>query len=213
MEGAADRFMKEFRERAESYIDGHGGGGSGLRSGELGTLAFAFVVVLAICVGVPLVICVIVGRAIEPGADLAFTVVASAVLALAGVAAFDHNKRLDLRYAGFRKDKKLKAMVREMLADDEFAGSVKRAKVGDLAAERAAAAQRRNVVLRRVWKVAVFVFIAVLAFGLAWTPSISGFTLTVWWALVPLAVFIAFEAANCANERQGAFYDFATTIL
>lgn len=208
----AEAFLDEFRQKAEGYIDGHGSK-RGMASGELGTLAFAFVVMLAISVGVPLVICVIVGRTVAWGPEMAFSLGSSVVLALVGVACFDHNKRLELRYDPFRKNKKLKGLVREMCASDAYRDTVKRAEVADLAEEGLERAQRTNKHLRRVWKVSFFVFVAVLSFGLAWAPQIGSFTLSVYWAAVPLAVFAVFELANCANERRGAFYDFAGTIL
>lgn len=207
-----ERFLQEFREQAESYIDERGSG-KRFFEGEISTLAFAFAVAFLICALVPIVICFLVKHTVAVNADLAFVVAASAVLAVVGVLAFDHDKRLEFRYAGFRKSKKLRANVHQALAEKPYKGELKRVEVAQLAQERLEGLQKRQKTLQRLWKVMFFFFVALMAFGLSMTHAIVGFMPAVWWALVPFALYVVFQVANCRNERDLAFYDFATTIL
>lgn len=207
-----DRFLEEFRGKAEGYIDERQTGRK-LFEGELGTLAFAFVIAFMICALVPLVICYLVKHTVTVDADFWFVIISSALLALLGVFAFDHDKRLEFRYSKYKKNKKLKALVREGLETPPYKGELKRVNVARLADERLEKLQKREKHLSRGWKIAFFFFVAFLAFGLSMTHAIVGFMPMVWWAIVPFAVYVVFQVLNMRNEKDLAFYDFASTIL
>lgn len=203
--------MSDYRSAIDSYVTANGGGAHiGARSAK--SLALAFAVMALIGIAVPLAVRRFIRGQGIPADSALFIVVASVAVALVGVVLFAIGWSRAQRYAGCSHSK-ARQIARDLLSAGDYGEGFKRDTARDYARGEFERIQKAHRAFGYIWKIAYFCFIALMTFALAADLTFGGFTLTVWSSLVPAAVFVAFDAASCANQGRRSFYGLAAESL
>lgn len=208
----AEAFLKDYKREVDRYVDEELGGG--YASGPKRTLSLlkAGVVILALTLLVPLVIAFFVRGGLFWDSSIVAVIVLSAVLATGGVVAFSANKKSAERYSVETRAKRLKQIAHDLVVSDAYK-DLKRDEAARAARTKASSLDASQKVISLIWKFCYFLVVAIETFALAVGTDFFGFSLQMWYAFIPAAVFVVCQLVHCAKESRRCYFDLAAKIL
>lgn len=208
----AEAFLKDYKREVDRYVDEELGGG--YASGPKRTLSLlkAGVVILALTLLVPLVIAFFVRGGLFWDSSIVAVIVLSAVLATGGVVAFSANKKSAERYSVEKRAKRLKQIAHDLVVSDAYK-DLKRDEAARAARTKASSLDASQKVISLIWKFCYFLVVAIETFALAVGTDFFGFSLQMWYAFIPAAVFVVCQLVHCAKESRRCYFDLAAKIL
>lgn len=208
----AEAFLKDYKREVDRYVDEELGGG--YASGPKRTLSLlkAGVVILALTLLVPLVIAFFVRGGLFWDNSIVAVIVLSAVLATGGVVAFSANKKSAERYSVEKRAKRLKQIAHDLVVSDAYK-DLKRDEAARAARTKASSLDASQKVISLIWKFCYFLVVAIETFALAVGTDFFGFSLQMWYAFIPAAVFVVCQLVHCAKESRRCYFDLAAKIL
>ena len=139
-------------------------------------------------------------------------IVLSAVLAAGGVVAFSANKKSAERYSVEKRAKRLKQIAHDLVVSDAYK-DLKRDEAARAARTKASSLDASQKVISLIWKFCYFLVVAIETFALAVGTDFFGFSLQMWYAFIPAAVFVVCQLVHCAKESRRCYFDLAAKIL
>ena len=208
----AETFLEDYKREVDRYVDEELGGG--YASGPKRTLSLlkAGVVILALTLLVPLVIVFFVRGGLFWDSSIVAVIVLSAVLATGGVVAFSANKKSAERYSVEKRAKRLKQIAHDLVVSDAYK-DLKRDEAARAARTKASSLDASQKVISLIWKFCYFLVVAIETFALAVGTDFFGFSLQMWYAFIPAAVFVVCQLVHCAKESRRCYFDLAAKIL
>ncbi|MDD5894136.1 MAG: hypothetical protein PUC67_07335 [Coriobacteriaceae bacterium] len=208
----AETFLEDYKREVDRYVDEELGGG--YASGPKRTLSLlkAGVVILALTLLVPLVIAFFVRGGLFWDNSIVAVIVLSAVLATGGVVAFSANKKSAERYSVEKRAKRLKQIAHDLVVSDAYK-DLKRDEAARAARTKASSLDASQKVISLIWKFCYFLVVAIETFALAVGTDFFGFSLQMWYAFIPAAVFVVCQLVHCAKESRRCYFDLAAKIL
>ncbi len=208
----AETFLEDYKREVDRYVDEELGGG--YASGPKRTLSLlkAGVVILALTLLVPLVIAFFVRGGLFWDSSIVAVIVLSAVLATGGVVAFSANKKSAERYSVEKRAKRLKQIAHDLVVSDAYK-DLKRDEAARAARTKASSLDASQKVISLIWKFCYFLVVAIETFALAVGTDFFGFSLQMWYAFIPAAVFVVCQLVHCAKESRRCYFDLAAKIL
>ena len=208
----AETFLEDYTREVDRYVDEELGGG--YASGPKRTLSLlkAGVVILALTLLVPLVIAFFVRGGLFWDSSIVAVIVLSAVLATGGVVAFSANKKSAERYSVEKRAKRLKQIAHDLVVSDAYK-DLKRDEAARAARTKASSLDASQKVISLIWKFCYFLVVAIETFALAVGTDFFGFSLQMWYAFIPAAVFVVCQLVHCAKESRRCYFDLAAKIL
>ena len=208
----AEAFLEDYKREVDRYVDEELGGGYASGSKRTLSLLKAGVVILALTLLVPLVIAFFVRGGLFWDNSIVAVIVLSAVLAAGGVVAFSANKKSAERYSVEKRAKRLKQIAHDLVVSDAYK-DLKRDEAARAARTKASSLDASQKVISLIWKFCYFLVVAIETFALAVGTDFFGFSLQMWYAFIPAAVFVVCQLVHCAKESRRCYFDLAAKIL
>lgn len=208
----AEAFLEDYKREVDRYVDEELGGG--YASGPQRTLSLlkAGFVIFALTLLVPLVIAFFVRGGLFWDSGIVFVAVLSVLLAAGGVVAFSANKKSAERYSTEKRAKRLKQIAHDLVVSDAYK-DLKRDEAARAARTKASSLDASQKVISLIWKFCYFLVVAIETFALAVGTDFFGFSLQMWYAFVPAAVFVVCQLVHCTKESKRCYFDLAAKIL
>ena len=207
----AEAFLADYKREVDSYVDEELGGGYASGSKRTLSLLKAGVIIFALTLLVPLVIAFFVHGGLFWDSSIVIVLVLSAVLAAGGVA-FSANKKSAERYSVEKRAKRLKQIAHDLVVSDAYK-DLKRDEAARAARAKASSLDASQKVISLIWKFCYFLVVAIETFALAIGTDFFGFSLQMWYAFIPAAVFVVCQLVHCAKESKRCYFDLAAKIL
>ena len=208
----AEAFLADYKREVDRYVDEELGGGYASGSKRTLSLLKAGVVIFALTLLVPLVIAFFVRGGLFWDNSIVAVIVLSAVLATGGVVAFSANKKSAERYSVEKRAKRLKQIAHNLVVSDAYK-DLKRDEAARAARAKASSLDGSQKVISLIWKFCYFLVVAIETFALAVGTDFFGFSLQMWYAFIPAAVFVVCQLVHCAKESWRCYFDLAAKIL
>lgn len=208
----AETFLEDYKREVDRYVDEELGGGYASGSKRTLSLLKAGVVIFALTLLVPIVIAFFVRGGLFWDSSIVVVLVLSAVLAAGGVVAFSANKKSAERYSVEKRAKRLKQIAHDLVVSDAYK-DLKRDEAARAARTKASSLDASQKVISLIWKFCYFLVVAIETFALAVGTDFFGFSLQMWYAFIPAAVFVVCQLVHCAKESKRCYFDLAAKIL
>ena len=208
----AETFLEDYKREVDRYVDEELGGGYASGSKRTLSLLKAGVVIFALTLLVPIVIAFFVRGELFWDSSIVVVLVLSAVLAAGGVVAFSANKKSAERYSVEKRAKRLKQIAHDLVVSDAYK-DLKRDEAARAARTKASSLDASQKVISLIWKFCYFLVVAIETFALAVGTDFFGFSLQMWYAFIPAAVFVVCQLVHCAKESRRCYFDLAAKIL
>lgn len=208
----AETFLEDYKREVDRYVDEELGGGYASGSKRTLSLLKAGVVIFALTLLVPIVIAFFVRGGLFWDSSIVVVLVLSAVLAAGGVVAFSANKKSAERYSVEKRAKRLKQIAHDLAVSDAYK-DLKRDEAARAARTKASSLDASQKVISLIWKFCYFLVVAIETFALAVGTDFFGFSLQMWYAFIPAAVFVVCQLVHCAKESRRCYFDLAAKIL
>lgn len=208
----AETFLEDYKREVDRYVDEELGGGYASGSKRTISLLKAGVVIFALTLLVPIVIAFFVRGGLFWDSSIVVVLVLSAVLAAGGVVAFSANKKSAERYSVEKRAKRLKQIAHDLVVSDAYK-DLKRDEAARAARTKASSLDASQKVISLIWKFCYFLVVAIETFALAVGTDFFGFSLQMWYAFIPAAVFVVCQLVHCAKESRRCYFDLAAKIL
>ena len=208
----AEAFLEDYKREVDRYVDEELGGGYASGSKRTLSLLKAGVVIFALTLLVPIVIAFFVRGGLFWDSSIVVVIVLSAVLATGGVVAFSANKKSAERYSVEKRAKRLKQIAHDLVVSDAYK-DLKRDEAARAARTKASSLDASQKVISLIWKFCYFLVVAIETFALAVGTDFFGFSLQMWYAFIPAAVFVVCQLVHCAKESRRCYFDLAAKIL
>lgn len=208
----AETFLEDYKREVDRYVDEELGGGYASGSKRTLSLLKACVVIFALTLLVPIVIAFFVRGGLFWDSSIVVVLVLSAVLAAGGVVAFSANKKSAERYSVEKRAKRLKQIAHDLVVSDAYK-DLKRDEAARAARTKASSLDASQKVISLIWKFCYFLVVAIETFALAVGTDFFGFSLQMWYAFIPAAVFVVCQLVHCAKESRRCYFDLAAKIL
>ncbi|MDD7203989.1 MAG: hypothetical protein PUH18_06550 [Coriobacteriaceae bacterium] len=208
----AETFLEDYKREVDRYVDEELGGGYASGSKRTLSLLKAGVVIFALTLLVPIVIAFFVRGGLFWDSSIVVVLVLSAVLAAGGVVAFSANKKSAERYSVEKRAKRLKQIAHDLVVSDAYK-DLKRDEAARAARTKASSLDASQKVISLIWKFCYFLVVAIETFALAVGTDFFGFSLQMWYAFIPAAVFVVCQLVHCAKESRRCYFDLAAKIL
>lgn len=208
----AEAFLEDYKREVDRYVDEELGGGYASGSKRTLSLLKAGVVIFALTLLVPIVIAFFVRGGLFWDSSIVVVLVLSAVLAAGGVVAFSANKKSAERYSVEKRAKRLKQIAHDLVVSDAYK-DLKRDEAARAARTKASSLDASQKVISLIWKFCYFLVVAIETFALAVGTDFFGFSLQMWYAFIPAAVFVVCQLVHCAKESRRCYFDLAAKIL
>lgn len=208
----AETFLEDYKREVDRYVDEELSGGYASGSKRTLSLLKAGVVIFALTLLVPIVIAFFVRGGLFWDSSIVAVIVLSAVLATGGVVAFSANKKSAERYSVEKRAKRLKQIAHDLVVSDAYK-DLKRDEAARAARTKASSLDASQKVISLIWKFCYFLVVAIETFALAVGTDFFGFSLQMWYAFIPAAVFVVCQLVHCAKESRRCYFDLAAKIL
>ena len=89
---------------------------------------------------------------------------------------------------------------------------LKRDEAARAARAKASSLDASQKVISLIWKFCYFLVVAIETFALAVGTDFFGFSLQMWYAFIPAAVFVVCQLVHCAKESRRCYFDLAAIL-